>query len=769
MSTQKDLVYEMIQDETQKNIINGTYNFEELNAMSIGIDLMIDRSNVSRILNVLHSEGKLIRQKGRPTIYVSKDIFMKKYPYLSLPSTLEIGDDIRNYVNISNYRLKPQIVDPASYNDLSYDDVLYSEFKKIFPIFFCPSEDVRVLMLVGEIGVGKKYLLEQTLEGVKKAGIMSFNQELLYYKHLKGNLAQGDYLDFLKNNQDRSISSICVEIKNEESSTFVEYIQITEFFFKNIGQPIPTLTFSIEETNYHDMYHMLTPFTAYIPSLRDRPLKSRLYLILHLLQNESVRLNKTIVIHKKVLKDLLGQTYKYNVRGLKMELLYAITYSIANRVEADDKLTLYYTSKLPRETDQFLDMTDDVMGLLPESMIINPRTSFNLELLINTPNRTIKQKDKKTCLLDLLCEVSSTVTSISINDNDMDDKQGKIIHALKESNLKEDGQLIIAMTDIILRICNNSFDINHIQYNKKYKFNYGTEVICKRIFRGLKQEKLKLNEKEFIKILIYTAMDLINQVKIPVLITSSSHEMNQNFAKYFNSFMKQRLFYTLPSNDLFYDDQLDIDSRIQNISKSMNTIDKGNGTLLINDIDKKSKEYKTLLLDLRSLSFSINFTSVESIVSIIDIMKDTEKNVVSLSPLIIKSRKVNQSFFQSSSLNNPKERELKFTNRAQPIFKQINVKIMTEVFYELLKAISIELSQPLTNSLIIDFLFMGNCIINNRITQKEEEKMLESKEKSEVYRLIEDKLMSEEMLKDIVIYERDVESLCTIMQNHMYK
>ena len=60
MSTNKEKILSYLKEETLQSINHHNFTFEKCNALILSMELYIDRTNVSRILNDLHKEGKLI-------------------------------------------------------------------------------------------------------------------------------------------------------------------------------------------------------------------------------------------------------------------------------------------------------------------------------------------------------------------------------------------------------------------------------------------------------------------------------------------------------------------------------------------------------------------------------------------------------------------------------------------------------------------------------------------------------------------------------------
>lgn len=69
MATQQEKLLHRIEEMTQEQIMQGTYDFSDCCALVLSVDLVIDRSNVSRMLNKAASR-KTTDQAKRTTNFI---------------------------------------------------------------------------------------------------------------------------------------------------------------------------------------------------------------------------------------------------------------------------------------------------------------------------------------------------------------------------------------------------------------------------------------------------------------------------------------------------------------------------------------------------------------------------------------------------------------------------------------------------------------------------------------------------------------------------
>ena len=80
MISRKDKIYDYVKLHTKEMIDTHSLENSGSDALSIALDLKLDRTNVSRELNTLWKEGRLIKLQGRPTLYLDCEALKTEYP-----------------------------------------------------------------------------------------------------------------------------------------------------------------------------------------------------------------------------------------------------------------------------------------------------------------------------------------------------------------------------------------------------------------------------------------------------------------------------------------------------------------------------------------------------------------------------------------------------------------------------------------------------------------------------------------------------------------
>ena len=92
-------VLERVHNLTLSFLAAGSLDFQGTDAASLAIDLKLDRSNVSRILNDLWKDKLLIKILGRPTLFLDTSALKEYYPNQIIPSVIARGEKLSNFLS----------------------------------------------------------------------------------------------------------------------------------------------------------------------------------------------------------------------------------------------------------------------------------------------------------------------------------------------------------------------------------------------------------------------------------------------------------------------------------------------------------------------------------------------------------------------------------------------------------------------------------------------------------------------------------------------
>lgn len=154
-TSRKELIFQTIQEYTSKAIVENNLDFSSCNAHILSLNLHIDRSNISRILNQLFQEGKLIKTSGRPTLYISRKIIENLYPFVEIPSILNQDDSLQNYLYSEKEEKKDELSQVVGSKK---NGSLYKTISSILPMISRRNNNLYLFSFSGPSGIGKKYL-----------------------------------------------------------------------------------------------------------------------------------------------------------------------------------------------------------------------------------------------------------------------------------------------------------------------------------------------------------------------------------------------------------------------------------------------------------------------------------------------------------------------------------------------------------------------------------------------------------------------------------
>lgn len=91
-------VYQYIQQTTEQLILSNKLNEGGAEALGCAIDLKLDRANVSKEMNALWKDGKIIKMQGKPVFYLDYEMIRKHYPDSFIPSIISKNEKLESYL-----------------------------------------------------------------------------------------------------------------------------------------------------------------------------------------------------------------------------------------------------------------------------------------------------------------------------------------------------------------------------------------------------------------------------------------------------------------------------------------------------------------------------------------------------------------------------------------------------------------------------------------------------------------------------------------------
>ncbi|MSS58181.1 hypothetical protein FYJ51_04595 [Erysipelotrichaceae bacterium Oil+RF-744-GAM-WT-6] len=164
---------------------------DNTDALNIGLDLKIDRSNVSRELNRLWKNGKLIKIQGKPVYYLDYEELSSHYPDAFFPTVISKDEQLSDFIGKSEKSVKQSNVPLDSIDQIigatgSLSDVILRAKAAVT----YPPYGIHCL-IYGRPGVGKTELAGCMIKFAEKERGKRFHTKQYIAKNFK--IIQGSF------------------------------------------------------------------------------------------------------------------------------------------------------------------------------------------------------------------------------------------------------------------------------------------------------------------------------------------------------------------------------------------------------------------------------------------------------------------------------------------------------------------------------------------------------------------------------------------------
>lgn len=764
MKKMRDIILEKIDNYTNQGLIDNSFTFDECNALTLSIDLSIDRTNISRILNSLHREKKLIKIKGRPTLYLSLKVINDYFPFNSIPISIESQEKLKPF--FKNHALsKADFNKSINYLGEEENDTLFKASSSIFPILYYPFDMLKIIVLYGNEGLGKKTFLQKLFYEGKRSKIFNEDQKIFYFS-----------FDFV-NNQSNIILKpdlypiICIE-SNPTLDNYKKILPMIEMLYKNENLPLPIVSFVINMNEIPMDVLNIADRSAHFPPLYKRKESEILLLLFELFQEEATRLGRTIIVDKNIFNILYTLSRKLSISQLKRLVISNIVDQMA--FDSSEKIIINnkrFTSnnfintekviqtKLSKEM-HLVNVTFKVGELLKPSDLL--KNSHHLEPL---PITKIQSKYISS-FLELIIKLPTNLEKYQQKESLSRIKQ-EIKPILLETILSKDRIVLDFVLDTIEKILSGdikkSFDPLYL--NKPIQ-DTQAKKITKKISRIVKRTLRTLStlEEQLLAHLMHDALKSLPNDEITILVNHQLQVISENYAIYLNQMFKKRNIYSTVSSELIKIEQT--------LSNNLKNIERGKGTIFITEYDPKNSKDNKSLLGMRLLNLVSYPSSLVNIVNISTIINQSKMSVVSLSPKILIEKNKQKSYLQSSTLLEQSVRMNDYyLSLFTKIFSKVNVQQLNEILLDLLVNLATSFNLEINNQLILDFLFHGNCIIDQKITNDTWHKVPDFFDDSffhtTIYHEISERVKNHDILKKFSFTDMDFIVLSFILTNRL--
>lgn len=760
MSKRKELILKAIYAHTLECLEDKQYDKLGMDASSLAMDLRLDRSNVSRDLNLLHQEGRLIKLNGRPTLYVSRQLLMKYFPEQNIPAVLSKDQQLTNFLT-KQQRQNEQTQMKESLDTLigkNIGESMYEPIQKAKAAMNYPYSGLNTI-IEGQEGTNRKSFAQlMFLYGKQNGRFSSFHSPIIADCSLLKNYSVHD-LDLYVFGEiiDSRLRRGLVEKARQGMLILLHFEQLPDLIKIKICNAITEaqyhphnavnrrftfqcqviITTSSPELKEESMIRRCFPTLISLPSLQQRTLEETVMLVLKQFQEEAYFIKRAIRISKGILSCFAMSSYKGNLPHLKAEIRSACA-NAYTRLIKENPLCI---------TLDFADISNTVLSDIYD---VNERyQQLNTILALFTHNdfyfSTMKENEELQMLYHINEELNQK-KNISINNakgeivnqclNDMNAFMNVHLNTIRSVLLKDiydllypvlQGKPISRNENILYGMLSklsefiSAFkedtvpaitDVGAISIARKKDyllFDEIQEAVSSRFNYTFTKW-----ERDYIATYVYLSSQWLQETQVQLLIVTENGR-SKEYARYLHShdYGNQIL-------SLELDTQVSHDALLSILTKHVQESDKGKGVLIITD----SKDIKLLEKELQTLSNCH-----------VRIVPDLDLPL--LLTLLKRASSIGATFetiLQKDAENPIAETEAKDSDSyAMQLIQQMDETILSDslvflnprkssqILYKTLNAIIKQLQLPYSDNLLIKFIFhcsftLERCIKNEPLS-----------------------------------------------------
>lgn len=338
-NSRADKIYLNIKEKTIRFLQDGM-KADNTDALNIGLDLKIDRSNVSRELNRLWKNGKLIKIQGKPVYYLDYEELSSHYPDAFFPTVISKDEQLSDFIGKSEKSVKQSNVPLDSIDQIigatgSLSDVILRAKAAVT----YPPYGIHCL-IYGRPGVGKTELAGCMIKFAEKERGKKVPYETVYCQEFQNNtgLFQDTLLgkrvggnkvkEGLLKKLDYGILILdeVGSLNIQEQKFVISLLQDEKFLPAGSNIPVPLNTMIICTTRHKyddeqiDSIKNSLPVHLHLLDIDDRAVYEKIELVLSNFSREALRIHVAIRVHKDVIAALSARKYRNNISEMRNEI-----------------------------------------------------------------------------------------------------------------------------------------------------------------------------------------------------------------------------------------------------------------------------------------------------------------------------------------------------------------------------------------------------------------------------------------------------------------
>lgn len=342
----KERIEQYVKQITKETIQSGKLDHSGVDALVISQELHLDRANVSKDLNSLWKEGKLIKIQERPVLFHSCEELTKAFSVNYLPTLIAKGEVLSSFLHPVHSQKTLEQAPTSDTIDLMIGakDSLSIQVSKAKSAIAYPPSGIHTLLL-GKAGVGKwkfaLYMLDYAIKhGYKlndskiiRVDCKNFDEPHSNFNlHLFG-ASKGFAGDKIRKGVIEECHEGVIFLDNIQSlhQNFVDLlIELTEKnTYTRVGESIPRpfncmiiAASTILDTQNPAIYSIAKylPIHITLPNIDSRSLNEKIEWILYFFAQEAMQTQYPIRFHKDILSCFAVKSYQENLTEMKNEI-----------------------------------------------------------------------------------------------------------------------------------------------------------------------------------------------------------------------------------------------------------------------------------------------------------------------------------------------------------------------------------------------------------------------------------------------------------------
>ena len=547
-------------------------------AEELSDNLNILRHNVSRELNDLFRQGKLIKIKTRPVLFIDKAAIERIF-HVKMPSGPMA---IKSFSELSKENIAVASDWCPFDNLIGAQSSLKNQIEQAKAAIFYPPNGLHTLIL-GQTGVGKTLFATMMYNHAKyinklddKAPFIVFNCADYYnnpqlllshlFGHIKGSYtgANTDKAGIVENADGGILFLDEIHRLPPEGQEMLFYFMDTGNFNRlgeterNRKARVLIIGATTEDPNSSLLKTFVRriPIIINIPNFDERPAKEKIDFVKFLFSNEAHRLNKMIKIEDEAVKALIGSTNSGNIGQMKSNIQLLCAKGFLNSMNDTNDHILIDLQSMPSEIKKGLfylsrkrKELEEISAILDTQLVVGPEVynEINEDIFDDSPFNMYKLIENKAAILKsegandefinnfITTDINIHLKSFYNKVIDVEDGRNKLLRIVNEN--------IIEFAEEIMEVVESKLE-RKLSMNFLYAFSLHLSSFLNRVsdrkslkytnINGLVDDKkneytISLHIKKLIEERFHVTVPKIEVVYLTLLISSITEEQPNQY------------------------------------------------------------------------------------------------------------------------------------------------------------------------------------------------------------------------------------------------